>query len=81
MSYTVILPTLNENGHIVKLIQTIEQIFINTKIPYEVLVIDDNSTDGTIDSVKEISHKNQNIKIFIREGQKKNFRKIENKNL
>ena len=70
MSYTVILPTLNENGHIVKLIQTIEQIFINTKIPYEVLVIDDNSTDGTINSVKEISDKNQNVKIFIREGQK-----------
>lgn len=73
MSYTVILPTLNENGHIVKLIQTIEEIFINTKIPYEVLVIDDNSTDGTINSVKEISNKNQNIKIFIREGQKKNL--------
>ena len=48
MIYTVILPTLNENGNIAKLIQTIEQIFINTKIPYEVLVIDDNSTDGTI---------------------------------
>jgi len=75
MSYTVILPTLNENGHIVKLIQTIEQIFINTKTTYEILVIDDNSTDGTIDSVKKLLNKNYNLKLFIREGQKKNLAK------
>lgn len=75
MSYTVILPTLNENGHIVKLIQTIEQIFINTKTTYEILVIDDNSTDGTIDSVKELLNKNLNVKLFIRKGQKKNLAK------
>ena len=73
MSYTVILPTLNENGHIVKLIQTIEQIFVDTKIPYEVLVVDDNSTDGTDESVKKLLHKNHNIKLFVREGQKKNL--------
>ena len=73
MSYTVILPTLNENGHIVKLIQTIEEIFINTKIPYEILVVDDNSTDGTNETVKKLINKNYNIKLFVREGQKKNL--------
>ena len=73
MSYTVILPTLNENGHIVKLIQTIEKIFIKTKIPYEILVVDDNSTDGTNETVEKLLDKNHNIKLFVREGQKKNL--------
>jgi dolichol-phosphate mannosyltransferase len=75
MSYTVILPTLNENGHIIKLIQAIEQIFINNKLQYEILIIDDNSTDGTIDSVKKLLQQNYNVKLFIREGQKKNLAK------
>jgi dolichol-phosphate mannosyltransferase len=73
MSYTVILPTLNENGHIIKLIRAIEQIFINNKLQYEILIIDDNSTDGTIDSVRKLLQQNNNVKLFIREGQKKNL--------
>lgn len=75
MSYTVILPTLNENGHIKKLIWEISEIFTNNKVEYEILVVDDNSTDGTIDTIKKIITINSKIKLFVRQGQKKNLAK------
>jgi glycosyltransferase involved in cell wall biosynthesis len=70
-SYSVILPTLNEAGHIQKLILDISQIFTLGHYEYEIIVIDDNSTDGTIDIVKSIQNENLNIKIFVREDKKK----------
>jgi dolichol-phosphate mannosyltransferase len=72
-SYSVILPTLNEAGHIQKLILDISQIFTLGHYEYEIIVIDDNSTDGTIDIVKSIQNENLNIKIFVREDKKKNL--------
>jgi dolichol-phosphate mannosyltransferase len=75
MGYTVILPTLNENGHISKLVNEICKLFINNKIEYEILIIDDNSTDGTIDIIKKKFATNSNVKLFVRHGQKKNLAK------
>lgn len=60
MQYSVILPTLNENGHIASLISVIEKVFkINKKI-FEIIIIDDNSSDGTIDTVKSLLKQNDN---------------------
>ena len=73
MQYSVILPTLNENGHIASLISVIEKVFkINKKI-FEIIIIDDNSSDGTIDTVKSLLKQNDNLKIHIRINQKKNL--------
>ena len=54
MQYTVILPTLNENGHIVSLINEIEKIFKSKNKTFEIIIIDDNSTDGTINTIQSI---------------------------
>ena len=56
-SYSVILPTLNEVGHIKSLILDISKIFYNLKIDYEIIIVDDNSSDGTIDEIKKIDQK------------------------
>jgi dolichol-phosphate mannosyltransferase len=72
-SYSVILPTLNEVGHIQKLIIDISKIFIVSNTKYEIIVIDDNSSDGTIDVVKKTQFENSNIKIFVRKNKKKNL--------
>ena len=72
-SYSVILPTLNEVGHIEKLILDISKIFILSNTKYEIIVIDDNSSDGTIDVVKKSQFENSNIKIFVRKNKKKNL--------
>ena len=72
-SYSVILPTLNEVGHIQKLILDISKIFILSNTKYEIIVIDDNSSDGTIDVVKKSQFENSNIKIFVRKNKIKNL--------
>ena len=54
MNYSVILPILNEKGHIIELIKKIRFIFSEIHQKYEIILVDDNSTDGTIDLVKNI---------------------------
>ena len=73
MSYSLILPTLNEKGHIIKLIQNIRFIFSEIQKEYEIILVDDNSTDGTIDLVKNVAKDYDNIKLFVRQGLKKNL--------
>ena len=54
MGYTVILPTLNEKGHIVELVREIQTVFSSANEEYEIIVVDDKSEDGTIDLIKKI---------------------------
>ena len=73
MGYSVILPTLNEAGHIIKLIENIRSIFSEIQEEFEIILIDDNSTDGTVDIIKKIAKNYENIQFFLRKGLKKNL--------
>ena len=73
MSYSVILPTLNEKGNIIQLIKKIRFIFSEIRQEYEIILVDDNSTDGTIDLVKDVAKDYDNIKLFVRQDLKKNL--------
>jgi dolichol-phosphate mannosyltransferase len=44
---SVILPTYNEREAIVPLISEIQRVLKNENIPHEIVVVDDNSPDGT----------------------------------
>jgi glycosyltransferase involved in cell wall biosynthesis len=65
VSYSVILPTFNEEGHIVNLIKEIQNVFKKLKCKYEIIIIDDNSTDKTQINIKKNFSSNF-IKLFIR---------------
>ena len=73
MSFSVILPTLNENGHILKLIEEISIIFKTQKKNFEIIVVDDNSSDGTYESVKKFQTNNSYLKVILRKDKKKNL--------
>jgi len=61
----VIIPTYNEKGNIERII---EKIF-SLNVPFHILVVDDNSPDGTAEAVKEIKEKYQEQLFLIeREG-------------
>ena len=75
MSYTVILPTLNESGHIVSLIKDIGSALSELKQKYEIIIVDDNSSDGTIDLVRKIGKEKPEVQLFVRENKKKNLAK------
>jgi len=54
---SVVIPTLNEAGNIVEVIDTVEK---EIKYPYEIIIVDGGSTDGTRKIVK-----NKNCKLII----------------
>ena len=55
-SYSVILPTLNEVGHINSLIKDISDNFNKFNIEYEIIIVDDNSVDGTVEEISKINY-------------------------
>ena len=61
---SVVLTTKNEGKNIGKLLDSL----MNQEEPYEVLVVDSDSTDKTQDIVKKYSEKNKNIKLIIHPG-------------
>jgi dolichol-phosphate mannosyltransferase len=73
MSFSVILPTFNENNHIKDLLKSISDIFFKQNITFEILVVDDNSTDGTRKTVQEFANTNKNTRLITRENKKRNL--------
>lgn len=64
MKNVVIIPTYNEKENIRAIIKA---VFALT-VPFDVLIIDDNSPDGTADIVKEIQKDNEHLHIIERSG-------------
>ena len=73
MSYSVILPTLNEAGHIADLIKKINSVFLEINEKFEIIVVDDSSSDGTDKLCNEMIEEFENLKFFSRKGLKKNL--------
>lgn len=63
---SIIIPTYNEKGNIVKLIEQIQSILKNTKFYYEIIIVDDNSSDLTGVIAEKQFIKERNIKVYIR---------------
>ena len=66
MDFSVILPTYNEKGNIVKLIQAIDNAAAGKGMTYELIVVDDNSPDGTADAVRGQYLGDEHVKVFVR---------------
>ncbi len=52
---SVILPTYNERDNIVRLIPEIHRVLASNNIDYEIVVVDDNSPDGTAEVARQLS--------------------------
>ena len=53
---SIIVPVLNEQGNIEALVKRIDKSLPLAKIEYEVIFVDDHSTDKTRDIVSELSN-------------------------
>ena len=71
MTFSVILPTLNEAGHIVQLVKSIGKVLSNYK--YEIIIVDDNSTDLTPDLCLKLKKRNKKVNFISRKGLKRNL--------
>ena len=62
----IIIPTYNEKNNIQKLIYELSSVFIDTDYKIHVIVIDDNSPDGTANVVKNIPQNDFSVSLITR---------------
>ena len=60
---SIILPTLNEEKNLKILVPEISSLFENDlKLEYEIIVVDDGSTDSTNEYISSLMKNNKSIK-------------------
>jgi dolichol-phosphate mannosyltransferase len=64
----VVIPTYNERENIRPLIQRLREVFHGSSISGHILVVDDNSPDGTADLVSDISSTDNKVHLYRRSG-------------
>lgn len=62
-SNLVIIPTYNEKENIEPIIDAVSSL----SVPFDIMIIDDNSPDGTGDIVRSLQEKNKNLHLIERE--------------
>lgn len=67
---SVILPTYNEKGNIIELINEIEEQLSLIKVEKEIVVVDDNSPDETGKIVLDAFANDNGVKVFIRKEER-----------
>lgn len=66
MSVAVILPTYNEKGNIIQLVEEIVLSVKNVTNKFSIYVIDDNSPDKTAEYCRKYFRNKKNVKVFVR---------------
>jgi len=64
MKVVIILPTYNERGNIVALLASLQDEFQRIRHDMHVLVVDDNSPDGTAGLVREVMQRHPNVHLI-----------------
>ena len=68
MKLSLVIPTYNEKGNIEKLLVELQEEFGENKIDAEIIIVDDNSPDGTGQILERLAVKYSNLKIIHRKG-------------
>ena len=66
----LVIPTLCEAENIGGLLHSIRSVLDPVGIPYEILVVDDDSSDGTGDVVLAIAHEDPRVRLLVRKGER-----------
>jgi dolichol-phosphate mannosyltransferase len=68
--FGLVIPTLNEAGNIPVLIDRIQAVLDPLATDYELIVVDDDSKDGTADVVQRYASVDPRIRLLVRVGQR-----------
>lgn len=65
---SIVSPTYNEVGNVAELYKRITEVLLHEGIDYEILFIDNASTDGTVEVLREIAGKDKRVKLILNLG-------------
>lgn len=65
MKLSIVLPTLNERENVPVMYRQILEAIQEADLDYEIIFIDDDSPDGTIDVIKDLRKKDENVKYLL----------------
>lgn len=68
--FALVVPTLNEAGNIDKVLGELTDALSETQWEYEIVVVDDGSTDGTVEQAREWTRQDSRIRLFSRAGER-----------
>jgi dolichol-phosphate mannosyltransferase len=71
LKVAVVVPTFNEDG----MIKTIVQGVIRTGLVSWIVVVDDSSTDDTVDIVRSLQLADRRVQLIVRQGRRRSFAK------
>ncbi len=62
---TIVTATLNERGNVLELVERVQKA--TKDVPHELIIVDDNSVDGTIDLLKKLECTDCGLRVIINE--------------
>jgi dolichol-phosphate mannosyltransferase len=68
LELAVVVPTFNERGNVPAIVQRLARVLAG--VSYEVIIVDDDSPDGTAEAVREIALHQRNVRIIRRVGRR-----------
>jgi dolichol-phosphate mannosyltransferase len=66
----LVIPTLNEAGNIQTLLNRLQHALATVAVEYELIVVDDDSPDGTADVVQQFAALDSHIRVLVRKNQR-----------
>jgi polyisoprenyl-phosphate glycosyltransferase len=65
ITYSIIAPIYNEYDNLPELYQRVKEVMDSTKEPWEFILVDDGSTDGSTERIKELAAKDKTVRPVI----------------
>lgn len=64
MTYSVIIPCFNERESVPELFDRLTKVMVGLGQPYELIAVDDGSTDGTLDALLAFRARDEHVKVI-----------------